>query len=55
MKARDIPRDAFPIVLEGDGPDDSPIVWGGHISIVIVQGKEDDGARDEEAAPRSAD
>jgi len=55
MKARDIPPDAFPIVIEGDGPDDPPIVWGGHISIVIAKRKEDHGARDEEAAPRSAD
>lgn len=55
MKARDIPRDAFPIVIEGDGPVAPPIVWGGHISIVLVRRKEDDGARDEEAAPRSAD
>jgi len=55
MKARDIPRDAFPIVLDGDGPDDPPIVWGGHISIRLVRRKEADGARDEKAAPRSAD
>jgi len=51
MKARDIPKDAFPIVFEGDSPDDPPIVWSDHISIAIVRRKEADGARDEEAAP----
>ncbi len=55
MKARDIPPDAFPIVIEGDGPDDPPIVRGGHISIRLVRRKEADGVRDEKAAPRSAD
>lgn len=53
MKARDIPRDAFPIVIEGDGPDDPPIVWGGHISIVLVRRKEADGARREQTAQGS--
>lgn len=50
MKARDIPRDAFPIALESEGPDAPPVVWGGHMSIVIVPPKEDDGARHGEAA-----
>ncbi len=53
MKARDIPRDAFPIILEGDGPDDLPVVWGGHISIVIVPREEEDGAGREHAAQGS--
>jgi hypothetical protein len=53
MKARDIPPDAFPIVLESEGPDDPPVVWGGHISIVLVRRKEADGAGREHAAQGS--
>ncbi len=55
MKARDIPKDAFPIVLESDDPNEPPLIWGGHISIAIVRkkNKEENRARDEEAAQGS--
>ncbi len=39
MKARDIPKDAFPIVLESDDPAEPPLIWGGHVSIAIVTSK----------------
>lgn len=43
----------FPQVIESDDANEPPLIWCGHISIVIVPRKEADGARREEAAPRS--
>ena len=55
MKARDIPKDAFPIGLESDDPNEPPLIWGGHVSIVIVRKKKEEGngARTEKAAQGS--
>ena len=53
MKAGDIPKDAFPIVIKSNNPDEPPIVWAGHISIVLGRRKEADGAGREYAAQGS--
>jgi hypothetical protein len=55
MKARDIPKDAFPIVLESDDPNVPSLIWGGHVTIVFERKKkeEENGARTEEAAQGS--
>jgi hypothetical protein len=52
MKARDIPKDAFPI--ESDDPS-VPLIWCGHVSIVFERKKkeEEHGAGTEEAAQGS--